>query len=47
MEFLELAKRRYSVRKFDPRPVEEEKLQKVLEAGRVAPTAPKPRRWNT
>lgn len=39
MEFLELAKRRYSVRKFDPRPVEEEKLQMILEAGRVAPTA--------
>lgn len=39
MEFLELAKSRYSVRKFDPRPVEEEKLQKILEAGRVAPTA--------
>ena len=39
MEFLELAKSRYSVRKFDPRPVEEEKLQKILESGRVAPTA--------
>lgn len=39
MDFLELAKGRYSVRKFDPRPVEEEKLQKILEAGRVAPTA--------
>ena len=39
MEFLELAKSRYSVRKFDARPVEEEVLQKILEAGRVAPTA--------
>lgn len=39
MEFLELAKSRYSVRKFDPRPVEKETLQKILEAGRAAPTA--------
>lgn len=39
MEFLELAKSRYSVRKFDPRPIEEEKLQQILEAGRAAPTA--------
>ncbi|MBB6214471.1 nitroreductase [Anaerosolibacter carboniphilus] len=39
MEFLELAKSRYSVRKYDTRKVEEEKLSKILEAGRVAPTA--------
>ena len=39
MEFLELAKARYSVRKFADKPVEEEKLQKVLEAGACAPTA--------
>jgi len=39
MEFLELARRRYSVRAYKPRPVEEEKLQKVLEAARLAPTA--------
>ena len=33
MEFLDLSKQRYSVRKFDPRPVEKEKLDLVLEAG--------------
>ncbi len=39
MEFLELAKRRYSVRDYKSTPVEDEKLQEVLEAARVAPTA--------
>ena len=38
MELLELAKARYSVRKFAEKPVEEEKLQKVLAAGACAPT---------
>lgn len=39
MEFLELAKSRYSVRAYQPTPVEEEKLQQVLEAACLAPTA--------
>ncbi|MDW7674163.1 MAG: nitroreductase family protein [Bacillota bacterium] len=39
MSFLELAKRRYSVRKFKSKGVEEEKLKQVLEAGRLAPSA--------
>ena len=39
MEFNELAKNRYSSRSYQARPVEEEKLRKVLEAGRIAPTA--------
>ena len=39
MDFLELAKNRYSERFFDPRPVEQEKLDKILEAGRIVPTA--------
>ena len=40
MEFLELAKARYSERSFEKsHPIEEEKLSKILEAGRVAPTA--------
>lgn len=39
MSFLELAKKRYAVRKFQGIKVEEEKLLKILEAGRVAPTA--------
>ncbi len=39
MNFLELAKKRCSVRKFEAKKIEEEKLLKILEAGRVAPTA--------
>jgi len=39
MTFMELARARYSVRSFDSRPVEPEKLDAILEAGRVAPTA--------
>ncbi len=39
MEFLELVKDRYSVRKFSDQKVEREKLDLILEAGRVAPTA--------
>ena len=40
MDFLHLAKdQRYSVRKFQDRPVEQEKLDLILEAGRIAPTA--------
>lgn len=39
MDFQELATARYSLRKFDPRPVEQEKLDMILEAGRNAPTA--------
>lgn len=38
-DFLTLATERYSVRKFSDRPVEQEKLDKILEAGKVAPTA--------
>ena len=39
MSFSELVKQRYSVRKYDSRPVEAEKLAMILEAGRLAPTA--------
>ena len=39
MNFLELAKERYSVRKFSDKKVEREKLDAILEAGRCAPTA--------
>lgn len=38
-DYLDLARRRFSVRRFDQRPVEPEKLEKVLEAGRIAPSA--------
>lgn len=37
--FLELAQNRYSCRIFIEKTVEAEKLQLVLEAGRIAPTA--------
>ena len=39
MDFMTLAKERYSVRDYKDTPIEEEKLQKILEAGRIAPTA--------
>ena len=39
MNFLELAKERYSVRKYASTTVEASKLENILEAGRVAPTA--------
>ncbi len=39
MEFFELIAKRYSARAYQPAPVEEEKLQQILEAARLAPTA--------
>lgn len=39
MEYSELIGARYSVRAYRPDPVEDEKLQAVLEAARLAPTA--------
>ena len=39
MDFSEVIKNRYSCKKFSDRKVEKEKLDKILEAGRVAPTA--------
>lgn len=39
MNFLTLAKARYSCKKFSDQPVEKEKLEQTLEAGRLAPTA--------
>ena len=39
MEFLKLAEKRCSVRKYSSKPVEDEKLNMILEAGRIAPTA--------
>ncbi|MCH5162077.1 MAG: nitroreductase family protein [Clostridiales bacterium] len=39
MEFFEVVKNRYSCKKFGGKPVEKEKLDRVLEAGRLAPTA--------
>lgn len=39
MTFLELAKTRYSVRKFTDKPIKKEKLDLILQAANVAPTA--------
>ena len=39
MEFFDLIKQRYSVRAYQSKPVEAAKLQKVLEAANLAPTA--------
>ena len=39
MEFLELAKSRYSVRSFSNKQIENEKLNKILEAAKISPTA--------
>lgn len=39
MKFLELAKKRYSSRKYSDQTVEKEKLDIILEAARVAPSA--------
>jgi nitroreductase len=46
ISFLELAKKRYSVRKYLDKPVEKEKLMYVLEAGRVAPSAANFQPWH-
>ena len=40
MDFEKLSAERYSLRKFDTRPVEQEKLDLILEAGRNAPHRP-------
>jgi nitroreductase len=39
MDFSELIKKRYSVRAYKPDPVEDDKLQQVLAAARLAPSA--------
>jgi len=39
MDFTEVVKGRYSVRGYENKPVEAEKLQAILEAARIAPTA--------
>jgi len=39
MKFINLAEERYSLRKFSDKPIEKEKLDFVLKAGQLAPTA--------
>lgn len=39
MDFLELAEERYSVRSYSDRPVEQDKIDRILKAAQLAPTA--------
>ena len=39
MSFLEMAKKRYSARKFTEQQVEQEKIDQILEVAKIAPTA--------
>ena len=39
MDFIEISKKRVTVRKFSQKPVEDEKIEKILQAGRWSPTA--------
>ncbi|MCA1808520.1 MAG: nitroreductase family protein [Kiritimatiellia bacterium] len=45
MALLDVISKRYSVRAYEPREVEEEKLQTVLEAARLAPSARNFQEW--
>lgn len=45
MDFIKLAKQRYSCRKYKNKPVEQEKLDIILEAGRIAPSAVNYQPW--
>lgn len=45
MELWEAIRKRRSIRKFKDQPVEEEKLNRVLEAGRLAPSAGNRQEW--
>ena len=45
MSFIEFAARRRSIRAYRPDPVEPERLEKVLEAGRMAPSACNKQPW--
>lgn len=39
MDFIKLATERYSVRKFSSKPVDQDIIDKIIQAGKVAPTA--------
>ncbi len=45
MDFLHLARKRYSTRQFDSKTVEPDKLSRILEAGRIAPSAANYQPW--
>lgn len=46
MNFLDLVKKRYSVRSYRPQPVEREKLDVILECARLAPSAVNFQPWH-
>jgi len=46
MEFYEVVRKRSSIRKYKDRPVEEEKLRRILEAARLAPSAANRQPWH-
>jgi len=46
MNFIELVKTRQSVRRYDPQPVEKQKLELCLEAARLAPSASNSQPWH-
>ncbi|HID11994.1 MAG TPA: nitroreductase [Candidatus Latescibacteria bacterium] len=46
MEFYEVIRKRSSIRKYQEKPVEEEKLQRILEAARLAPSAANRQPWH-
>lgn len=46
MAFIDIAKNRYSSRKYDSKEIEESKLQNILEAARIAPSAKNTQPWD-
>jgi len=46
MKFLDLVKKRQSVRKYLNKPVEREKIKRCLEAARLAPSASNSQPWS-
>ncbi len=45
MDFFDLVRKRYSVRAYSPKPVEPEKIQRCIEAARLAPSACNSQPW--
>ena len=45
MEVYEAIEKRYSVRGYEDRPVEQDKLERILNAGRIAPSASNRQNW--
>jgi nitroreductase len=45
LQMLEIITSRQSDRKYDPRPVEKEKLERIIEAGRMSPSANNAQPW--